>query len=323
MSVSISKEHTIMGSLLFFVVLIQASWALPMSTQADDRNIFILAGQSNMAGRGGVMNNTASGIATWDGVVPPQCSPNPSILRLNAQLEWEEAHEPLHQDIDSKKINGIGPGMAFANTILEKRPGFGVVGLVPCAIGGTNISEWERGKVLYHHMMKRVKASLIDGGSIRALLWYQGESDTVNLNDAQSYQRRIHKFFLDVRNDLQSPLLPIIQVALASGEGPYVDIVRQAQLDIDLLNLRTVDAMGLPLEPPGLHLTTQAQVNLGQMMAHSFLQFVPSSKPGQQVVHPTRNEAPTRPYNCAFYISVKIAWLMPIDQNVQRLNNLL
>ncbi|OIV97653.1 hypothetical protein TanjilG_12410 [Lupinus angustifolius] len=225
-----------------------------------------------MAGRGGVVEDTATGITTWDGVIPPQCNPKPSILRLNAELEWVEAQEPLHQDIDAKKTNGVGPGMSFANSILNKREGFGVVGLVPCAIGGTNISQWEKGKVLYKHMMKRVKASLNDGGSIRGFLWYQGESDTVNLNDAQSYQTRIHKFFIDVRNDLQSPLLPIIQVALASGQGPYKDIVRQAQQSIDLLNLRTVDALGLPLEPDGLHLTTQAQVNLGQMMADSFLQ---------------------------------------------------
>ncbi|XP_019414470.1 PREDICTED: probable carbohydrate esterase At4g34215 [Lupinus angustifolius] len=307
------KHIVIMGSLLVLVILIHSLAVKPEAY----RNIFILAGQSNMAGRGGVVEDTATGITTWDGVIPPQCNPKPSILRLNAELEWVEAQEPLHQDIDAKKTNGVGPGMSFANSILNKREGFGVVGLVPCAIGGTNISQWEKGKVLYKHMMKRVKASLNDGGSIRGFLWYQGESDTVNLNDAQSYQTRIHKFFIDVRNDLQSPLLPIIQVALASGQGPYKDIVRQAQQSIDLLNLRTVDALGLPLEPDGLHLTTQAQVNLGQMMADSFLQFVPSSIP-QQLVSPTtnRNEARTRPYNCAshnYIFSLFIRFLIIIS----------
>jgi len=106
----------------------------------------------------------------------------------------------------------VGPGMAFANWVLEKHPEFGVIGLVPCAIGGTIISEWERGKELYSEMIKRAKASLRDGGTIRALLWYQGETDTVNLHDAQLYQRRLHKFFSDVRDDLQFPLLPIVQV---------------------------------------------------------------------------------------------------------------
>ena len=122
----------------------------------------------------------------------------------------------FHGDIDAKKTNGVGPGMAFANSILAKHPGFGVVGLVPCAIGGTNIREWERGKVLYNQMMRRAKASLSNGGTIRALLWYQGEADTVTPQDAQAYKRRLHKFFLDVCYDLQSPLLPIIQVFLLS-----------------------------------------------------------------------------------------------------------
>ncbi|KAJ1431062.1 Sialate O-acetylesterase domain [Sesbania bispinosa] len=266
--IQLAGEPKNMPSLLLLLFLIQ-TW--PTRLQAD-RNIFILAGQSNMAGRGGVVNDTATGVTTWDGVVPPQCRPNPSIERLDAKLRWVEAHEPLHKDIDAEKTNGIGPGMAFANSILHKHKVLGIVGLVPCAIGGTNISQWERGKELYNHMMKRIKASLRDGGTIRALLWYQGESDTENLNDAQSYQTRVHKFFLDVRDDMQSPLLPIIQVALASGSGPYIEIVRQAQLGIDLLNLKTVDAKGLALEPDGLHLSTPAQVDLGQMMANAFLQ---------------------------------------------------
>lgn len=258
------------------------------------KNIFILAGQSNMAGRGGVVNDTTTGVTTWDGVVPLQCQPNPSIMKLNANLKWVEAHEPLHEDIDTLKTNGVGPGMAFAKHVLEKNSGLGLVGLVPCAIGGTNISEWERGKVLYNHMMKRVKASLRDDGNIRALLWFQGETDTVSLTDAQSYQARVHKFFLDVRDDLQSPLLPIIQVALASGSGPYIEIVRQAQLGIDLLNLKTVDAKGLPLQPDRLHLSTPAQVDLGKIMADAFLQFVPSSSSNPDPYHnvsPIRNEA--------------------------------
>ncbi|GAU36539.1 hypothetical protein TSUD_316650 [Trifolium subterraneum] len=179
-----------------------------------------------MAGRGGVTNDTKTGVTTWDGVVPLECNPSSSIMKLNGHLKWVEAHEPLHEDIDTLKTNGVGPGMVFANYVLEKNLEFGLVGLVPCAIGGTNISEWEKGKVLYNHMMKRVKASLNDGGSVRALLWFQGESDTV---------------------------------ALATGLGPYIEIVRQAQMGIDLLNLKTVDAKGLPLQPDGLHLSTPAQ----------------------------------------------------------------
>ncbi|MED6218582.1 hypothetical protein PIB30_027920 [Stylosanthes scabra] len=208
----IFKFESMMASLLpLLIVFAIQSWRV---ASQQYNNIFILAGQSNMAGRGGVNETTA----TWDGVVPSQCRPNPSILRLNAQLEWVEAKEPLHADIDVMNTNGVGPGMAFANKIFEKRQGMGLIGLVPCAIGGTNISEWERGKVLYTRMMKRVNASLHlqPGAGVEGLLWYQGESDTLLLSDAKAYRTRLRKFFSDLRADLNSPMLPIFQAPFVS-----------------------------------------------------------------------------------------------------------
>ncbi|KAK0576366.1 hypothetical protein LWI29_016235 [Acer saccharum] len=212
-----------------------------------------------MAGRGGVTNNTQTNTMVWDSIVPPQCQSNPYILRLNAKLKWVRAHEPLHADIDVNKTNGVGSGMPFSNAILTKDPTFGVIGLVPCAIGGTNISEWKKGSFLYNQMVRRTLKALQGGGVIRALLWYHGESDMVSREDAELYKQRSEKFFVDLRSDLQVPMLPIIQVALASGQGPYIDILREGQLENNLLNVRTVDAKGLPLEPDELHLTTPSQ----------------------------------------------------------------
>lgn len=260
---------------LLCLILVSEAW--PVKCQYQQQQLIILAGQSNMAGRGGVTNDTRTNKLTWDGIVPPQCQPNPSILRLTAKLRWVLAHEPLHADIDVNKTNGVGPGLPFANAVLTKVPNFGVIGLVPCAIGGTNISQWRKGSSLYEQMIQRAQVALRGGGTIRAVLWYQGESDTVNLEDAKLYKERSDMFFTDLRSDLQSPLLPIIRVALASGEGPFIEIVRKAQLSSDLPNVRCVDAMGLPLEPDGLHLTTPAQVRLGEMMADAFLQSIPSS----------------------------------------------
>ncbi|KAK9269979.1 hypothetical protein L1049_025552 [Liquidambar formosana] len=258
-----------MLSLLSMVLLAYACLVRPAqfvySSTIQWKNIFILAGQSNMSGRGGVVNET------WDGIVPPECSPNPEILRLNAELSWEEASEPLHRDIDVGKTCGVGPGMAFANAVLDKDSSLGVVGLVPCAIGGTNISEWARGRHLYDELVRRTAASLQDGGTIRAVLWYQGESDTVNQKDADSYKGKLEKFFSDLRYDLQSPMLPIFQVALASGEGKFIETVRRAQLGITLPNVKCVDAKGLGLKADHLHLTTTAQVQLGLKLAHAFL----------------------------------------------------
>ncbi|KAG8491983.1 hypothetical protein CXB51_015304 [Gossypium anomalum] len=259
-------------SMLSFILLALLAHASPIQCKHPHPkiNIIILAGQSNMAGRGGVFNDTITETLTWDGIVPPECQPNPSILRLTANLTWVEAHEPLHADIDYNKTNGVGPGMPFANTVLNKDPNFGVIGLVPCAIGGTNISQWQKGEFLYEQLVKRSQFAM-QSGVYRAMLWYQGESDTEDQQDAELYKDNLKRFFNDLRFDLKTPKLPIIQAALASGPGAYIEEVREAQLKTDMPYVKCVDAKGLPLGPDGLHLTTPSQVTLGQMLAHAFL----------------------------------------------------
>ncbi|KAH7846560.1 hypothetical protein Vadar_015419 [Vaccinium darrowii] len=252
-----------MLTFLFLALLAHAQLVIPTSSQPN--SIVILAGQSNMSGRGGVINNI------WDGVVPPECRPNPKILRLTSTLTWVPATEPLHKDIDNYVTVGVGPGMAFANSVVARDPSLGVVGLVPCAIGGTAIGQWSRGSFLYSQLVRRASAAVQGGGKIKAMLWYQGEADTASSEDAELYKGRLEKFFGDVRSDLNSPMLPIIQVALASGQGLNIEKVREAQLGLNLPNVKCVDAKGLQLEPDYVHLTTQAQVQLGKMLADSFL----------------------------------------------------
>ncbi|KAE8674726.1 putative carbohydrate esterase [Hibiscus syriacus] len=237
-----------------------------------------------MAGRGGVTYDISTGTWKWDGVVPTQCQPNPSIFRLSADLAWVPAREPIHADIDARMTDGIGPGMSFANAVLTKDFNFGPIGLVPCAVGGTSINQWQKGELLYEQLVKRAQMAQ-QSGVYRAILWYQGEADTLSQEDADLYEARLKTFFNDLRSDLNAPTLPIFQVALASGEGPYIEEVREGQLNISLQNVKCVDAKGLPLEPDRLHLTTQAQVRLGKMLADAYLGFMPSSS--------TTNNAPS------------------------------
>ncbi|CAI9115857.1 OLC1v1016864C1 [Oldenlandia corymbosa var. corymbosa] len=237
------------GSLLLLLAMISQLHAHPTNSPT---NIFILAGQSNMAGRGGVHGDV------WDGIVLPECRPNPSILRLSANLTWEEARDPLHKDIDVNKTAGVGPGMPFANGVLNKDP-VSNHRFSTLRCWGTNITEWRRGKFLYNQLVNRASAAVKSGGIIRAMLWFQGESDTKIQEDALSYGRNLETFFTNVRADLRLPSLPIIQVAVTSAEGTLIDTIRQAQLGFKLPNVRCIDAKGLQLKSDDLHLTAESE----------------------------------------------------------------
>ncbi|KAL6650496.1 hypothetical protein ACP70R_001906 [Stipagrostis hirtigluma subsp. patula] len=243
-----------------------SSLSPPASPSMPAMRIFVLSGQSNMAGRGGVHRRR------WDGVVPPECAPDPQILRLSAGLQWEEAREPLHADIDTAKTCGVGPGMVFARAVLPRlqEQGAAEIGLVPCAAGGTAIREWGRGDHLYDQMVQRARAAAVRG-EIEAVLWYQGESDAESAEAAEAYKGNIEKLIKDVRADLGMPELPFIQVALASGDKRNIDKVRNAQLSVNLPNVVTVDAIGLALNEDNMHLSTESQVKLGEMLAEAYI----------------------------------------------------
>ncbi|XP_073121043.1 probable carbohydrate esterase At4g34215 [Henckelia pumila] len=221
-----------------------------------------------MVGRGGVSEKG------WDRYIPLECQPNRKILRLNARNELEVAKDPLHQGLDNK-ICGVGPGMAFANRILEVDPNFGTIILVPCALGGTKITDWSSfNSTLRQRLVSRTNEAVRFGGKLRAILWYQGESETRHIHDATfTFPRESKRFLSQLYEDLNDPDdVPFIQVALASGQGEkeFIEKVRATQLAME--DVITVDAMGLPLGLAGIHLTTPAQVRLGNMMADAFLE---------------------------------------------------
>ncbi|KAH0456756.1 hypothetical protein IEQ34_014663 [Dendrobium chrysotoxum] len=238
---------------------------LSAATAEQKNSIFLLAGQSNMSGRGGVTGNS------WDHFIPPECQPSPDILRLNAGLQWEESVEPIHADIDVYATCGVGPGMPFARAVLAAGGVATPVRLVPCAVGATPIREWARGTALYLNLMRRARAAMAEGGKLAAVLWYQGETDTISREDAEAYGGRMKTLVSDLRRDLGDPDLLIIQVALATGQGKYIDIVRNAQKAIKIHNVLCVDAKGLPVGSDYVHLTTQAQVTLGKWLADAYL----------------------------------------------------
>ncbi|KAE8652070.1 hypothetical protein Csa_018719 [Cucumis sativus] len=274
------------------IILCVMLYGPSLSGAVSPKNIFILAGQSNMAGRGGVENN-AQGKLQWDGLVPPECQPQPSILRLNPDRQWEIAREPLHLGIDIKRTPGIGPGIAFAHELLAKAgPNAGAVGLVPCARGGTLIEEWVKNPsnpsaTFYQNFIERIKASDKDGGVVRALFWFQGESDAAMNDTAIRYKDNLKKFFTDIRDDIKPRYLPIIVVKIALYDffRPHdthnLPAVREAQEAVskELPDVVAIDSLKLPINyttNEGInldhgHFNTTTEITLGKWLAETYL----------------------------------------------------
>jgi hypothetical protein len=242
-------------------------------------DVFLLCGQSNMAGRGGV--NGAE--RAWDGVVPDACTvpAGAAVWRLSADgAAWEPAAEPLHAGVDAPgKTCGVGPGLAFAAALQRRRAH--ALGLVPCAVGGSPLSDWEG--PLGARAVARAQAALAlpcaAGGArprLAGLLFYQGETDAGDAALAASWAARFAALVAALRAALRAPLLPVLLVAITTAPlpaFPHVHVVRAAQLlaPATVPCCCCVDAAGLPLQADGLHLSAAGAAALGQRLADAWL----------------------------------------------------
>lgn len=235
------------------------------------RLTLVLAGQSNMAGRGGLLRN--SDLQAWE--FHPKSTLEKRLARengfqaadlrthrLNVQGAWETpACEPLHIDVDVKKTCGIGPGLVLADHLVHHHPSLHV-NLIPAAVGGSGSREWMNG--LYSSMRERV--AKIDAPDV--FLWYQGETDALHEEDSGlHYEAFLRDLFAKVRSDFgKNIVIVVILITGVAEKLPFLEQVRQSQRNACLQDGRvlTVDALGCELRQDQIHLSTAGQVELAR-----------------------------------------------------------
>ncbi len=157
------------------------------------RELYLLIGQSNMAGRADITDAEA---APLDGVV-----------LYDAAGTWIPADNPLNRYSTVRKnldMQRLGPGYSFARDIRPLHEG-NPFGLVVNAKGGTSIRKWLRGEHLYDEAMTRVKRAL-EGSRIKGVLWHQGEND----HDDPDYLSKLITLVQQLREDLHLPDIPFV-----------------------------------------------------------------------------------------------------------------
>ena len=231
-------------------------------------HLFLLVGQSNMAGRG---------------VVTPQDNtPDPRVLMLNKAGEWVPAVDPLH--FAKPGAAGVGLGRSFAAAIADANPGV-TIGLIPCAVGGSPIDVWKPGAYYeptkshpWDDALQRATLAL-RSGTLKGILWHQGESDS-SAALAPAYEAKLIDLIGRFRSELHAPDVPFVIGQLGKFEGsPWNasrSLVDQAHRDIAAKIPRTafVSAEGLKDKGDKTHFDSPSYREFGQRYAAEYLKLV-------------------------------------------------
>jgi len=263
----------------FLLPIIAVSFVAPLLSAAElalpkkpDFQIFILAGQSNMAGRGKVDEESKQA--------------QPRVFALNKESQWQPAVDPLHWD---KTSAGTGIGKPFGEIIAARFPGISV-GLVPTACGGSPISTWAPGQSFaqtksnpWDDCIARTQRAMQDG-TVKAILWHQGESDS-NPQAAGEHEKKLEDLITRFRTELNAPELPFIIGQLGrfpakpwDANREAVDAAHQAVAK-KMKNVRFVPAEGMNSVGDNLHFDTPSLRAFAKGYADAYLQIVGAAKP--------------------------------------------
>lgn len=247
--------------------------AISLPSDKERFHLFILAGQSNMAGRG---------------VVEEQdLEIHPRVFAFTQEGQWEPAVDPLH--FDKPKAVGVGLGKSFAIRYAEEHPEVSV-GLVPCAAGGSPIRSWTPGG--YHDQtnshplddtLTRV-AEAMKSGTVKGILWHQGESDC-SPELAPVYEASLARLIDRLRAAVGVPDLPLVIGQMGDfADNPWndskfvIDAVHK-KLARTLPNCDFASSLGLMHKGDQVHFDSASYRELGRRYYLAYQRIVGGRDP--------------------------------------------
>lgn len=169
-----------------------------------DLDIFLVIGQSNMAGRAEItaeLQHPIEGVYLYTGMEDSLWVPAKNPLNL---------YSTIRKEVEMQRL---GPVYNFARTMRKYRP-TKEIGLVVNAKGGTALAEWMPGTHFYKEALSRVKAAA-QQGTIRGVIWHQGESD---LGKLETYLPNLEILITQLRTDLSISDLPFVAGHIATDQ---------------------------------------------------------------------------------------------------------
>ena len=168
---------------------VEETYPAPVAGEEGEYDVYLLIGQSNMAGRGELLDEDYAEI--------------PNVYLLDSEGNPVSAKNPMNIYSSIRKagdsLQQMGPGASFASTVVEQT-GRKLL-LVVNARGGSAIAEWAKGATatspsFYDEAVRRTQQAM-DYGALKGILWHQGCSDQKNT----SYMTQLTALAKNLRND--------------------------------------------------------------------------------------------------------------------------
>lgn len=229
--------------------------------------VFILAGQSNMAGQG----------------TTKELAPNYRRVPSNVEFYYNGYKTPLN------RFRHFGPEIGFAHEISRHFP-HDKIKLIKFAVGGTSLFAWDpnwnaskarltrnaSAGPLFKKLITTAKVGTQNKKTkLAGILWMQGEADAKYPVAARQYAGNLSRFVNKLRAELKSPNALFIMGSINPPQKlfPATAIVQQAQRVATrrIRNLHLIKTDDLEKRNDHVHYNTKGQLELGKRFAREFL----------------------------------------------------
>ncbi|CAM4236840.1 sialate O-acetylesterase [Cytophagaceae bacterium 50C-KIRBA] len=249
----------------YFFLLLNLIFSPLWSQSSPDPNfhIYILLGQSNMAGRGEMIE-------------PYTSQQHEKVWMFTAQNQFVTAKHPMH--FDKPALVGVGPGLSFGIE-MAKQSSAVKIGLVPCAVGGSSINSWvvngydEATKT--HPLDEAIQRILAaqQQGVIKGILWHQGESDS-ETSKRVGYIDKLNALIAQIRTITKQANLPFVIGELGYFNQNYKDFNQiLSSLNAPAKHTALISAQDLNAKSDNIHFDSQSATELGKRYAFAMQQL--------------------------------------------------
>ena len=226
----------------------------------DEYDVYLCIGQSNMAGRGYLLDSdiseTVSGVYLLDGSDAPVAATHPF-----------NQYSTIRKELSVQRMS---PSYAFSKKMYEASGGRKIL-LVVNARGGTGIDAWASTATAtnyYSEAVRRTKQAC-RYGKLKGIMWHQGETDAGPVAST-TYMARLSNLIAAFRSELGDVPVVVGEIPDAIAESQYFNpVITTVSQHISDSACALSD--GCTTISDNIHFDRDSQIVMGERFAEAML----------------------------------------------------